>query len=146
MLCARSGLAAPAPVAAASVVASLPAMVQIDWRRLVDPPRQGPAGGYGGWQDSDGGFVSEDEVVTAFGYTAGGVPGFLNSAQIVNLTAARRQIAQTATNHTTTARTGCGYEYPGKKCPVDMPALKCTVDAECTGPHAVGVAVCFELN
>lgn len=50
---------------------ALPVMLQIDWRRLPDVPAQGPE--HQGFQDSDGGWIDDDTVVTAFGYAAGGV-------------------------------------------------------------------------
>lgn len=45
--------------------APLPAMLSIDWRRLPDLPQQGPL--RQGFQDSDGGVVQGDTIVTAFG-------------------------------------------------------------------------------
>ena len=59
-------------------------MLSIDWRRLPDLGR--------GFQNSDGGWVSADEVVTAFGHGPA-LPhdpssAFLNSASLLNVTAA----------------------------------------------------------
>lgn len=48
--------------------APLPAMLSIDWRRLPDLPQQGPL--RQGFQDSDGGVVQGDTIVTAFGSVA----------------------------------------------------------------------------
>ena len=81
--------------------ASLPELLSIDWRRLKDVPRQGPAGGYGGFQDSDGGWLDKDVVLTAFGYTAGG--GFLNTAWLKNTSdrfAVRLELASGGGRHT----------------------------------------------
>ena len=59
-------------------------LLNIDFKRLPDGPAQGPP--KGGFQDSDGGWVSNTTVVTAFGYTGGGLPGFLNSAWVMDVT------------------------------------------------------------
>jgi hypothetical protein len=58
----------------------LPEILSVDWRRLEDNPGQG--GAYGGFQDSDGGFLDEEVVLTAFGYAGGG--HFLNTAWLKN--------------------------------------------------------------
>lgn len=63
--------------------AALPELLQIDWRRLPDIPAQGPL--LQGFQDSDGGFLDDDIVLTAFGYSGGSIPGFLNTAYIYNI-------------------------------------------------------------
>lgn len=68
---------------------SLPLLLAIDWQRLPDMPKQGPA--TSGFQDSDGGWVSNSTVVTAFGYSSGGVPGFLNSSWALDLSARKPQ-------------------------------------------------------
>ena len=70
----------PAPCSSAD----MPIMLSIDWRRLPDLGR--------GFQNSDGGWVSADEVVTAFGHGPA-LPhdpssAFLNSASLLNVTAA----------------------------------------------------------
>lgn len=62
-------------------------MVSIDWRRVADVPAQGPD--RQGFQDSDGAWLDDDTVLTAFGYSAGGlnpggVSGFLNSSWTLN--------------------------------------------------------------
>ena len=61
---------------------ALPNLLKIDWRRLPDIPAQGPL--QQGFQDSDGSWVSDDAVVTAFGYSGGGVPGFRNTSFVIN--------------------------------------------------------------
>ena len=43
----------------------LPALLSIDWRRLPDLPQQGPL--HQGFQDSDGGVIAGDTLITAFG-------------------------------------------------------------------------------
>ena len=62
---------------------ALPNLLQIDWRRLPDIPAQGPL--HQGFQDADGGFLDDDIVLTAFGYSGGSIPGFLNTAYIYNI-------------------------------------------------------------
>lgn len=62
----------------------LPALVHIDWRRLPDLPRQGNT--WSGVQDSDGAWLDDTSVLTAFGYSSGGIPGFLNTAHVLNMT------------------------------------------------------------
>eukprot|EP00037_Helgoeca_nana_P007153 m.65386 g.65386 ORF g.65386 m.65386 type:complete len:172 (-) comp17979_c0_seq1:68-583(-) len=50
-------------------VASLPALLRIDWRRLPDLPKQGPL--HQGFQDSDGAVVDKGAtLITAFGSVA----------------------------------------------------------------------------
>ena len=71
-------------VAGVSASGALPELLQVDWRRIDDPPAQGPY--QQGFQDSDGGWVDDNTVLTAFGYSAGGVPGFLNTAYLFNAT------------------------------------------------------------
>eukprot|EP00037_Helgoeca_nana_P007154 m.65389 g.65389 ORF g.65389 m.65389 type:complete len:441 (-) comp17979_c0_seq2:748-2070(-) len=67
-------------------VASLPALLRIDWRRLPDLPKQGPL--HQGFQDSDGAVVDKGAtLITAFGYAGGGVPGFLNGGFAINTSA-----------------------------------------------------------
>lgn len=57
----------------------------VDWKRVKDLPPQGPT--HSGFQDSDGGWLlNRSVVVTAFGYGAGGQPGFFNSAWAFNTT------------------------------------------------------------
>jgi hypothetical protein len=55
----------------------LPHLLTIDWRRLPDLAP--------GFQNSDGGWISADEVVCAFGHGAG---AFLNATSLLNVTAA----------------------------------------------------------
>ena len=65
--------------------AQLSPMLAVDWKRLHDLPPQGPT--HSGFQDSDGGWLlNRSVVVTAFGYGAGGQPGFFNSAWAFNMT------------------------------------------------------------
>ena len=61
-------------------------MLHIDWRRLVDFPAQGTT--ESGLEASNGGWVSATEVVSAFGYASGGVHNFMNTAWILNVSAA----------------------------------------------------------
>ena len=70
--------------------AVLPTLLTIDWQRLPDVPAQGHgfAGKafYGhGFQNSDGGWLTQDTVVTAFGHGGG---TFLNNGWLVNVTTA----------------------------------------------------------
>ena len=74
--------AASAACAAAAHDASLPVLLQVDWTLLPDIPAQGPE--HQGFQDSDGSWVSDDAVVTAFGYSGGGVPGFRHTSFVIN--------------------------------------------------------------
>ena len=65
-------------------LSTLPTLLTVDWRRVADLPSQGPA--HGGFQDSDGGFVlNGSAIVTAFGYGSGGMPGFFNTAWLMNV-------------------------------------------------------------
>ena len=106
---------------------ALPELLRVDWQRLPDIPAQGPE--HQGFQDSDGGWINKDVVVTAFGYSAGGTPGFLNSGFAINVTAMsvydKNQIQ---------AKTGCSYEFPGNKCPREEPAVLCKTDIDCRLP------------
>ena len=102
-------------------------MLAIDWRRLPDIPAQGPLGW--GFQDSDGGWVNEDEVLTSFGYAGGGVAGFLNTTFLLNVSAVER--APPPPPPSPAAATGCSYEYPGNCCPAAVPAVACKVDVDC---------------
>eukprot|EP01052_Picozoa_sp_SAG31_P075278 SAG31_NODE_34459_length_332_cov_1.781116_1_plen_73_part_01 len=53
----------------AATTAQLPDLLSIDWKRLPDlVDAQGFEGGSGGFQNSDGGWISHDSVVTAFGH------------------------------------------------------------------------------
>jgi hypothetical protein len=45
-------------------------LLHIDWRRLPDFPKQGPE--RSGVEASNGGWVSGDVVIAAFGYASGG--------------------------------------------------------------------------
>ena len=45
----------------------LPVMVHIDWKRLPDVPKQGNT--WSGFQDSDGAWLDDHTVLTAFGYS-----------------------------------------------------------------------------
>jgi hypothetical protein len=74
--------------------ATLPTLLTLDWQRLPDVPAQGRgfAGGiagskfYGhGFQNSDGGWLTQDIVVTAFGHGGG---TFMSSGWLINVTAA----------------------------------------------------------
>jgi hypothetical protein len=70
--------------------ATLPTLLTIDWQRLPDVPAQGRgfAGSkfYGhGFQNSDGGWLTQDIVVTAFGHGAG---TFMSNGWLINVTAA----------------------------------------------------------
>ena len=88
-------------------------MVHIDWRRLPDIPKQGST--KSGFQDSDGGWLSDDTVVTAFGYSSGGVPGFLNTAWILN-TSEPALPAGAAAETQSPPNTTCSFELPAGKC------------------------------
>lgn len=75
-------IAACATQTSSSSSVALRSMVHIDWKRLPDIPKQGPS--KSGFQDSDGGYIDDNTVLTAFGYSSGGVAGFLNSAWLLN--------------------------------------------------------------
>ena len=63
---------------------ALPDLVVINWQRLPDLNIYGS-----GFQNSDGGWVSRDSVVAAFGHGYGKPShSFLNTAHILNVTAA----------------------------------------------------------
>ena len=66
----------------------LPSMLSIDWQRL--PDAQGFMGSKDGFQNSDGGWVSADSVVAAFGHGHGSTSesSFFNTAYLLNVTAA----------------------------------------------------------
>ena len=113
----------------------LPYILQIDWRRLEDPPAQGPD--HQGWQDSDGGWVSDDTVVTAFGYSGGGVPGFLNSAFLYNISVSRSNNSVVKES-----ATGCAYEFPGGVCPASEPSVTCSSDQDCRLAVCPGGCTC----
>ena len=57
-------------------------ILSIDWQRLPDL-----SVAHSGFQNSDGGWVSSDEVIVAFGHGHGSTP-FLNTAYRLNVTAA----------------------------------------------------------
>ena len=61
---------------------ALPHMLSIDWQRLPDLLIS-----KSGFQNSDGGWVSPDEAIAAFGHGHGSTP-FLNTAYKLNVTAA----------------------------------------------------------
>ena len=61
---------------------TMPNMLSIDWQRVPDLTI-----GNSGFQNSDGGWVTADEVVVAFGHGHGSSP-FLNTAYRLNVTAA----------------------------------------------------------
>jgi hypothetical protein len=104
-------------------------------------------------------------VVTAFGYSAGGVPGFLSTAFKLNVTAAaaarsgseavggapqlkqqQHQQPESPQPQAKTAKTGCSYEFPGKKCPVDEPAVSCKTDKDCHLPACAGGCTCHGVQ
>eukprot|EP00039_Didymoeca_costata_P022906 m.347553 g.347553 ORF g.347553 m.347553 type:complete len:465 (-) comp33266_c0_seq1:120-1514(-) len=64
----------------------LPTLLNIDWQRLPDLLHQSELG-LTGFQNSDGGWVNADEIVTVFGHGEGEVP-FLNQSFILNVTEA----------------------------------------------------------
>eukprot|EP01051_Picozoa_sp_SAG22_P016819 SAG22_NODE_2462_length_2544_cov_1.131288_1_plen_308_part_10 len=97
-------------------------MVHIDWRRLPDIPRQGST--KSGFQDSDGGWLSDDTVLTAFGYSSGGIPGFLNTAWIIN-TSAGASAAAAAAGGSAGARALAAAAAPNTTCSFELPAGKC---------------------
>ena len=63
-------------------------MLEIDWERMPDYPAQGPEGNLG----SNGGWVDDTTVLSAFGYAAGDV--FTNSSWVLNTSAPDRQWMQ----------------------------------------------------
>ena len=67
---------------AAATSTLLPHLLSIDWQRLPDLNI-----GHSGFQNSDGGWVTPDEVIVAFGHGHGSSP-FLNTAYRLNVTAA----------------------------------------------------------
>ena len=81
-----------AVAAAAPAGGELPDLLSIDWKRLPDLVDAQGYEGSGGFQNSDGGWISHDSVVTAFGHGPGhaGKPltEFLSSAYLLNVTAA----------------------------------------------------------
>jgi hypothetical protein len=85
----------------------LPVMVHIDWQRAPDIPKQGST--KSGFQDSDGGWLDGTTVLTAFGYSSGGVPGFLNTAWILNSSLLGGVAAPASAPNTT-----CSYELGGR--------------------------------
>lgn len=110
-------------------------MVHIDWARLPDIPKQGST--KSGFQDSDGGWLDDTTVLTAFGYSSGGIPGFLNTAWILNTSvhcvtgsgtgdsgggggsSSRLSASTSAPATDVTAadpNTTCSYEVPGGRC------------------------------
>ena len=102
-----------ASVAGGAPVHPLPTMLSIDWQRLPDMLHPAQLGA-GGFQNSDGGWVTPDTVVTAFGHGPG-LPGrshFLNQTYLLNVTAALATpcrgsgyVAAAATTTTTTTTT-----------------------------------------
>jgi hypothetical protein len=126
--------------AATSSAANLPVMLNIDWKRLPDIPTQGPS--HQGFQDSDGAWIDDDTVVTAFGYSAGGVPGFLNTAWSINVSAVG---AEFEGDEPALRKTGCSYEFPGNKCPASEPAVSCKTDTDCLLPVCPGGCTCHGI-
>ena len=145
-------LAAGAAVGSVGAATTLPVLLQVDWTLLPDIPAQGPE--HQGFQDSDGGWLDDDTVVTAFGYSEGGLPGFLNTAFSLNVTAATAAARShagavsltAAPQQPGTAKTGCSYEFPNKKCPADEPAVKCKVTADCNLPACAGGCTCHGVK
>jgi hypothetical protein len=97
-------------------------MLHIDWERLPDIPKQGPA--QSGFQDSDGGWLDDSMVVTAFGYSSGGIPGFLNTSWILNTSSSSQQADDEATT-APTSNTTCSYELPTGKCGGGFEPMMC---------------------
>ena len=130
-----------APLGALSAT-PLPIMLQVDWTRLPDIPAQGPA--HQGFQDSDGGWIDDDTVVTSFGYSSGGVPGFLNTSFLLNVTAATAAARRPSAllESPLTAKTGCSYEFPGGKCPTAEPTVHCKTDTDCELSVCPGGCTC----
>ena len=81
---------APAKAVAAPFELALPAMLNIEWRQLPDLPKFGPLDLDQGFQDSDGGWIDNTTLVTAFGYSGGGLGGFRNSSFAFDLDAPER--------------------------------------------------------
>jgi hypothetical protein len=72
--------------------AALPNLLTIDWQRLPDLLHTDQLGS-SGFQNSDGGWITEDSIVTAFGHGRGSwepkvVSEFLNQTYLLNVTAA----------------------------------------------------------
>jgi hypothetical protein len=99
--------------------ADLPVMVHIDWQRAPDIPKQGST--KSGFQDSDGGWLDGTTVLTAFGYSSGGVPGFLNTAWILNSSL----LGDVAVAASSAPNTTCSFEEPGGKCSDGYTPLMC---------------------
>jgi hypothetical protein len=81
-LAALTSLLVLLPAATDHLPTTLPHMLSIDWQRVPDLSI-----GKSGFQNSDGGWVTADEVVVAFGHGHGSSP-FLNTAYRLNVTAA----------------------------------------------------------
>ena len=106
VLLSHSSAGPPAP--ARLKQADLPVMVHIDWQRAPDIPKQGST--KSGFQDSDGGWLDDTTVLTAFGYSSGGIPGFLNTAWVLNSSL----LGSVAVRTSSAPNTTCGFELGGE--------------------------------